>query len=238
MRILKKNDALDVQLLQDGFIVLINKPQDWTSFDVVNKIRHALKIKKVGHAGTLDPFATGLLIVGVGKGTKRLNQFTNLDKTYRAVIKFGIETDTYDRTGKLVKETDIGRVDREQVEQELSRMQGEMLQLPPMYSAKKVNGKPLYKLARKGKEIERKPQKVTVYQAKLLDWQPPVLTVELKVSKGTYIRSYAHDLGQALGTGAILQDLERTEIGEFSLAESFDLPLFVEKCKQLVGQSA
>ena len=238
MRILKKNDAIDVQLLQDGFIVLINKPQDWTSFDVVNKIRRTLKIKKVGHAGTLDPFATGLLFVGVGKGTKQLNQFTKLDKTYRAIIKLGVETDTYDRTGKIVKEADASLISREQVEQMLKQMQGEMLQLPPMFSAKKVNGKPLYKLARKGKEIERKPQKVTVYQAKLLDWQAPLLTVELKVSKGTYIRSYAHDLGQALNTGAILQELVRTEIGEFSLTESFELPLFLEKWKQMVGQPA
>ncbi len=238
MQILKKNDALNVHLLQDGFIVLINKPQDWTSFDVVNKIRHTLKVKKVGHAGTLDPFATGLLIVGVGKGTKRLNQFLHLDKTYRAVIKLGIETDTYDRTGKIVKEMDASHVSRELVEQNLKRMQGEILQLPPMFSAKKVNGKPLYKLARKGKEIERKPQKVMVYQAKLLNWQPPLLTVELKVSKGTYIRSYAHDLGQALGTGAILQDLVRTEIGEFQMADSFELPLFVEKWKQMIGQPA
>ena len=236
MRILKKSDPIDANLAGQGFIVLINKPEDWTSFDVVNKIRRALKIKKVGHAGTLDPFATGLLIVGVGKGTKTLSRFTNLNKTYRAVIKLGLQTDTYDVTGKVLKQTDASAVSREQVEKILAEMQGPMLQLPPMFSAKKVNGKPLYKLARKGKEIERKPQQVTIYQARMLNWQPPLFEVELTVSKGTYIRSYAHDLGQKLGVGAILQNLVRTQIGEFFLHESFELQAFINQWLQTVGR--
>ncbi len=236
MRILKKNDVLEPSLAQQGFVVLINKPANWTSFDVVNKIRRALKIKKVGHAGTLDPFATGLLIVGVGKGTKALNSFMNLDKTYRALIRLGVETDTYDVTGEIVREQSIEKVTREQVEQILNEMKGELWQVPPMYSAKKVNGKPLYKLARKGQHVERQPQKVVVHEVRLLSWQPPFFEVELTVSKGTYIRSYAHDLGQKLGTGAILQKLERTQIGPHHLTESFELKTFLEKWQQTVGQ--
>ncbi len=236
MRILKKNDVLEPSLAQQGFVVLINKPENWTSFDVVNKIRRALKIKKVGHAGTLDPFATGLLIVGVGKGTKALNSFMNLDKTYRALIRLGVETDTYDVTGEIVREQSIEKVTREQVEQVFNEMKGELWQVPPMYSAKKVNGKPLYKLARKGQHVERQPQKVVVHEVRLLSWQPPFFEVELTVSKGTYIRSYAHDLGQKLGTGAILQKLERTQIGPHHLTESFELKTFLEKWQQTVGQ--
>ncbi|MHB2148041.1 tRNA pseudouridine(55) synthase TruB [Calditrichota bacterium LG25] len=236
MQILKKNDPIDASLARQGFIALINKPQDWTSFDVVNKIRHALKIKKVGHAGTLDPFATGLLIVGAGRGTRALSQFMNLDKTYRAVIRLGVETDTYDVTGKVLKEQDTQMITRQDVEAVINEMRGEMLQVPPMYSAKKVKGQPLYKLARKGKQVERKPQKVVIHQAKMLNWQPPLVEVELTVSKGTYIRTYAHDLGQKLGVGAMLAELARTKIGAFCLEESFELNAFIENWKQTVGQ--
>ncbi len=234
--ILTKNERTLEAHVREACVVLINKPENWTSFDVVNKIRRALKIKKVGHAGTLDPFATGLLIVGLGKGTRALQEFMNLEKEYRALIKLGVETDTYDVTGKLVREQSVEHLTITDVERVVSEMQGEILQTPPMFSAKKVNGVPLYKLARKGKTVERKPQKVTVFRANILDWQPPLLEMELKVSKGTYIRSYAHDLGKKLGVGGCLQKLERTAIGDFTVQQSFELDAFIEFWKQNVGQ--
>lgn len=236
MTTLTRNDALKLEHLEQGFIVLINKPAHWTSFDVVNKIRRSLKIKKVGHAGTLDPFATGLLIVGVGKGTKQLKHYLNLPKTYHALIRLGVETDTYDVTGKILNEREVTNITKEQVQAVVKEMQGQMWQVPPMFSAKKVRGKPLYKLARQGKEVERKPQKIHIYEAKILNWNPPLVHIELTVSKGTYVRSYAHDLGQKLGVGAMLQELERTSIGQYTLDQSFELMDFLNVWQQSVEQ--
>ncbi len=232
--ILKKNEALPDELSSNAFVVLINKPKGWTSFDVVNKIRHALKIKKVGHAGTLDPFATGLLIIGVGRATKQLQQFMNLDKRYRAVIQLGVETDTYDVTGEIVRKEQTDSLDKEQVILAVEEMRGEILQMPPMFSAKKINGTPLYKLARKGKQVERKAVPVTIHKAEVLSWNSPFLKLDLLVSKGTYIRSYAHDLGQRLGVGAHLFELERLQIGSYSVDHSFDINEFVDYWKTKV----
>ncbi len=232
--ILKKNEPWPENIPEQGFVVLINKPEAWTSFDVVNKIRRSLKIKKVGHAGTLDPFATGLLIIGVGKGTKQMEQFSGLDKRYLARIHLGVETDTYDLTGNILAEKSVDGLDEVQVRQAVAAMVGEQKQVPPMYSAKKVNGVPLYKLARKGRVVERKPVEINIYRAEVRTFEPPFVTVDLLVSKGTYIRSFAHDLGLRLGIGAHLNALQRTQIGPYRLEESFEISTFVDLWKTKV----
>ena len=225
--ILQKTKPLRKNELGDAFALLINKEEAWTSFDVVNKLRYFLKIKKVGHAGTLDPFATGLLIVGVGKATKSLAEFSGLSKCYQTVIHFGIETDTMDRTGKIISEKVVYGLTSDKINQAVDTLKGDIEQIPPMYSAKKVNGKRLYELARKNKVIEREPVKVTIFDADILRWEKPVLEMAMKVSKGTYIRSYADDLGKILGCGAHLEKLERTAIGPYKLEDSFTIPEFM-----------
>lgn len=233
--ILKKNSVSSRDGLDGGFLVLINKEENWTSFDVVKKIRNSLKVKKVGHAGTLDPFATGLLIIGVGKGTKLMGELGGLSKTYRSVVRFGRETDTYDRTGNIVREADAQHLAWQKIENAVQKMTGNLEQVPPMYSAKKVNGQTLYKLARKGVEIERKSINITIHEARILSWENPLLILDLNVSKGTYIRSYAHDLGKLLGTGACLEELERTSIGQHKLEDSFTINEFIGYWKDLAA---
>lgn len=212
--------------LSSGFIVLINKPQDWTSFDVVKKLRGFLKVRKAGHGGTLDPFATGLLLIGIGKGTKALTELSVLNKTYRAQIRFGTATNTYDRTGTVTAESDPSALKLSQIEKGVEQLRGEILQVPPMFSAKKVDGVRLYKLARKDKVVVREPQKVTVYSAEILVWKNPNLEMDLTVSKGTYIRSYAYDLGELTGIPAHLAELERSAVGQYRVEDSFKLDAF------------
>lgn len=206
--------------------MLINKAPDWTSFDVVKKIRNIVRVKKVGHSGTLDPFASGLLLVGVGRGTKELTRLSALSKTYRAVIRFGRQSDTYDRTGKISAEKDISALTEQAIAGAVHSMSGKIMQIPPMYSARRKNGVRLYKLARKNIEVERRPVEVSIERADILKWQAPFLEMLLQVSKGTYIRSYAFDLGTLLGVGALLQELERVSIDNFHLNDSFSLEEF------------
>jgi len=224
--ILKRSNLQEFPERLSGFIVLINKPANWTSFDVVKKIRHIVRVKKVGHSGTLDPFATGLLLLGVGKGTRQLNALSALSKSYRALIRLGVETDTYDRTGTIAAEKEVRIADMETIERAVQEMSGEIIQIPPMYSAKKKNGRRLYKLARQGVQVERDAVPVTIHRVKILNWQAPLLELFLHVSKGTYIRAYAHDLGKKLGTGAHLADLERLAINRFHLSESLTIKEF------------
>jgi tRNA pseudouridine55 synthase len=226
--ILQKTMPLSKSELDDAFALLINKEESWTSFDVVNKLRFFLKVKKVGHAGTLDPFATGLLIIGVGKGTKALQEFSGLSKSYQSVIRFGIETDTLDRTGKIIAEKSVNFLTIDKIEKALDGLKGEIEQTPPMYSAKKVNGQRLYKLARKNEVVERKPVMVKIHKADILEWNKPLLKIDMHVSKGTYIRSYADDLGKILGCGAHLAALERTAIGSYKLEESYTISEFMK----------
>ena len=222
-----------------GFL-LINKEQDWTSHDVVAKLRSILKIKQIGHTGTLDPFATGLLICAIGNATKMGGLFDLLPKTYVAKIKLGLVSDTYDRTGKMQKQKLVqNKVKGNQGTKEISITEikkvlqsfiGKQKQLPPMYSAKKVNGKKLYQLARQGLEVERQPSMIEIYSIKLLDFKEDILNIEVVCSSGTYIRTLAYDFGQKLGTGAVLWKLNRTEIGDFSLENSIKLnQSFVKK---------
>ncbi len=204
--------------------LLINKPKDWTSHDVVGYIRKSQPKKtKVGHAGTLDPFATGLLIVGVGRdATKRIDEFKNMPKTYIATVKLGSTSDTYDSEGKISLQNSNLKFDKKEVKTVLKSFFGKQKQIPPMYSAKKINGQKLYDLARKGIEIERKPSEIEIYKIKLLkfDQKNNILKIKTEVSTGTYIRTLAHDIGQKLSCGAYCEELERTKIGKYKVKKA------------------
>ncbi len=179
---------------------------------------------RVGHAGTLDPFATGLLIIGVGReSTRNLDEFKRMKKIYIATIKFGETSDTYDKTGKIEKTNNPKTITEEQILEAIKSFTGKQLQIPPMFSAKKINGQRLYTLARKGIEVERQPNEIEIYEIKLLDYTWPVLKIEVQCSAGTYIRTLAHDLGQKLGTGAFCQELVRTQIGDYLLTNAINL---------------
>lgn len=226
--VLKNNSNYKFDDLKDGFIILIDKPENWTSFDVCKKLRNGLPFKKVGHAGTLDPFATGLLLVGVGKGTKSMHELSTSDKKYEAEIKFGVSTDSFDRTGNVINVQKAFDLKQTRIESELNKMSGDLLQIPPMFSAKKINGKTLYKYARKGLEIERKAVPVIVYNVSLRSWKAPLLKIDIHVSKGTYIRSYAMDLGTQLQVPAVLNQLKRTMIDNYHLKDGFSIDQFFE----------
>jgi len=211
-------------------IHLINKPTDWTSHDVVafvrGKAKHNSDFKnikkiKVGHSGTLDPFATGLLIIGVGREyTKRMDEFKKLPKTYEAVIKLGATSDTQDKTGKITKKENTDIPNKKNIKNTLKTFLGVQEQTPPMFSAKKVQGKKLYELARQGVEIERKPVKIELYKIKLLKYKYPFLNIRVKCSTGTYIRTLAYDIGDKLQTGAYCEELKRTRIGKYKLRKA------------------
>ncbi len=203
----------------------VNKPLGMTSHAVVAAVRRIAQTRRVGHAGTLDPRATGVLLLLIGPATRLSQYVMGTDKTYRAVVRLGETTTTYDTEGEVLARqsipTCLGKAGLPDVESTLSQFRGTISQVPPMYSALKVKGKKLYQLARQGKEIERKPRSVTIYRLDVLAWQPPDLTLEVVCSAGTYIRSLAHDLGQALGCGAHLRALTRTRTGAFHLEESY-----------------
>ncbi len=205
-------------------VLLIDKPQGITSHDVVDRIRRAFQMKKVGHAGTLDPMATGLLILLVGKATKVSQFLMSLAKTYEGTGRFGQITDSQDADGDLIEEREIpDGLDADTVKAELRSFLGDQYQTPPMFSAKKIKGVPLYKLARKGKEVEREPRVIHVGRFDLLDWHLPEFDFSLHCSKGTYVRTIIHDLGEKIGCGAHLTRLRRTEIERFSIEEATPL---------------
>lgn len=205
---------------QSGFI-LINKQPGPTSHDVVGKLRRITKIRRIGHAGTLDPFASGLLLIAVGReSTKKISQFVKLSKEYIADVFFGAETDTYDRDGKTTKKYECAEIDQEKVEEILKKFIGKQKQIPPMYSAKKVGGQKLYELARKNIEIEREPSDVEIYDLEILQYKWPILKLRIACSSGTYIRSLAFDIGRKLNCGAYLEELKRTKIGEYRVENS------------------
>ena len=212
----------------EGLILNIYKPSGMTSFDVVYKIRKKLDVKKVGHAGTLDPLAEGILLILVGKATKQSASLTGLAKSYRAEIILGRETDSYDTDGSLIAERDSSSLETDEIELALQNFRGETEQIPPMYSAVKVDGKKLYELARKGIEIERKARKVNIDKLELIGWNPPHLEIEIDCSKGTFIRSLAHDIGQLLGCGGCIEKLIRTRVGDYTIEESLNLNEFLE----------
>jgi len=180
-------------------------------------------LKKVGHGGTLDPAATGLLVILLGRGTRVSNRFMSSDKTYEGTITLGKTTDSQDAEGMTVKESDPSGITRAQLEEAISKFKGDMFQIPPMVSAIKMAGVPLYKLARKGEEIERKPRFIHLYEFRLLDFNPPHGTFVLRCSKGTYVRTLCHDIGEALGVGAHLSQLRRTESAGYHIGQSVTL---------------
>ncbi|MBC7234307.1 MAG: tRNA pseudouridine(55) synthase TruB, partial [Chloroflexi bacterium] len=213
-------------------VLNIDKPQGLTSHDVVARVRRLTGQRRVGHAGTLDPSATGVLILCVGRATRILEYLTEGTKRYRATIRFGLVTDTWDATGRPVAQGDWHGLTLEALEKALERFRGHIEQVPPLYSALKHKGQPLYRLARRGIEVERPSRAVDIYALHVVSWHPPDLTLEIECSKGTYIRSLAHDLGQTLGPGAHLAALTRLAVGRFTLGDAVPLALFEEAARQ------
>lgn len=206
----------------DG-LILVGKPPNVTSHSIVLQIRNILGIRRVGHYGTLDPMATGLLVVAVGKATRLFPFFSKTDKAYKGQIRLGYSTDTYDSQGQPTsQETEVLPSEKSLI-QAMKSYEGEITQIPPPFSAKKYKGKPLYALARQKKEFELKPQMVVIHSFRLSSYKPPFIHFTVHCSSGTYVRSLAHGLGQKLGCGAHLSQLTRTKVGDFSLSEAFSL---------------
>ena len=205
-----------MQDLETGFI-LIDKPLKMTSHNVVNQLRKITKIRKIGHAGTLDPLASGLLILAIGRSaTKNIQQYIKLDKTYIADIKLGAISTTYDQEGEI-KKIKSDKIGLQQIKTIIKNFTGQIKQVPPMFSAKKIKGQKLYHLARQGKEIKRPAQKIEIFYINILKYNWPDLKIKVKCSSGTYIRSLAYDIGQQLGCGAYLAGLKRIKIGQYKL---------------------
>lgn len=217
-------------------VLVLDKPTGWTSHDAVNKLRRLAGTKKIGHLGTLDPLATGVLPLVIGKATRLAQFFTKDRKSYEATIRFGHSTFTYDREGEPTSPPQEITLRPEELAPLLDRFRGPLLQLPPPVSAKKIGGVPAYKLARQDKPVELAPVPVEVFSLEVLRIAGPDLTISLDCSAGTYVRSIAHDLGQALGCGAFVQELRRTRSGDFSLAEAYSLEAITELAAQ--GQFA
>lgn len=215
-----------------GRAVLVDKPAGWTSFDVVKKIRVLTDISKVGHAGSLDPQATGLLICCVGRpATREVEQFMDLDKSYEGVLRLGEVTPSYDAETEVVERRPIEGITDAKIRTALEQFTGTIRQKPPMYSAVKVRGEPLYKRARRGEEVERPVREVRVDRYEMIEREGADVQFEVDCSKGTYVRSLVHDLGRTLGPGAHLTDLRRTAIGPYRVEEAFS----IERLEELVG---
>ena len=209
--------------MKSGFL-LVNKPSGMTSHDVVEELRRISKIRKIGHAGTLDPMAEGLLILGIGKeATKKLSKFLKLDKEYLAKIRLGAQSTTFDKEGKIFLKRVKKIPTEDEIKKILKNFLGKIEQIPPAFSAKKVKGKKLYQLARKGIRVKIKPQKVEIKNIELLNYKWPYLEIKVNCSSGTYIRSLANDIGEKLSCGGILEELLRTRIGSFSLEKAVSL---------------
>jgi tRNA pseudouridine55 synthase len=221
--------------LFDG-ILLVDKPAGWTSHDVVAKIRNHFRFNKVGHGGTLDPLATGLLVLLIGRGTKLSNRIMGGDKTYEGTLHLGVTTDSQDRDGAVLAETDAGHITREQIEQAVSKYVGDIEQIPPMVSAIKKDGVALYKLARKGQEIEREPRAIHVHCFEVTGFRSPFVDFRIRSSKGTYVRTLAHDIGNDLGVGGSLHALRRTASGPLSIEKAFTLEEILACDRETIGE--
>ena len=223
-----------------GIVFNFNKPLTWTSFDAVNKVRHALKKYydhkklKVGHAGTLDPLADGVLIICAGKATKNIDAIQAQTKEYIAEITLGATTPSFDLETEINATFDTSALSQTQIEAALESFLGEQQQIPPIFSAKKIDGKAAYTLARAGKEVEMRPNSITIYQIELLSCNLPVISVRIGCSKGTYIRSIAHDLGQKLNNGAHLSKLTRTAVGNYEISNALNLEEFANTIYQSI----
>ena len=227
------------EIYLEGTVLFIDKPLNWTSFDVVNKIRKSLSFYlgiqkiKVGHAGTLDPLATGLVIICTGKATKQIFQYQDLDKRYDAQIRLGATTPSFDLETEVDKTYPWEHISKAMVEKSMLAFTGELEQLPPIFSAKNVDGKRAYEMARKGKQVDLKHQHIKVHRMEVLAFEPPHLSIRVECSKGTYIRSLARDIGADLKSGAHLTGLRRTQIGPYKVAEADSIKNFIEKLKLL-----
>ncbi|MFH6982956.1 tRNA pseudouridine(55) synthase TruB [Marinoscillum luteum] len=222
---------MDLNAYTEGQILLIDKPLTWTSFDVVKKLRYALKVKKIGHAGTLDPLATGLLLIGTGKFTKKLNELQGLDKTYEGIITIGKTTPSYDLETEFDSEADVSHLTMEDLQAAALKLTGPIDQVPPAHSAVKVNGERAYKKARKNIEVKLDPRSITIHEFQLLKVEGADVHFHISCSKGTYIRSIARDFGEILGVGGHLSSLRRTSIGEYQVSDAEDLEAFVAKVR-------
>ena len=226
---------------QEGEVLLIDKPLGWTSFDVVNSLRYFirkvynLKKIKVGHAGTLDPMATGLLIICTGKMTKQIDRFQGMDKVYVGQMHLGATTPSYDKETEPDRHFDISSLNLKKLQQAALRFSGELEQIPPLYSAIKIKGKRAYDYARKNEDVALKSRKVTVHRFEILNYEPPLAEFYVKCSKGTYIRSLVRDFGESLQNGAYLTALKRTQIGDFSLSNAYSLDAFKEEVLKETG---
>ena len=218
---------MDEQLnkYETGQVLLINKPLEWTSFDVIRKIRSLLSVKKVGHAGTLDPLATGLLIVCTGKFTKKINEFMSQEKEYTGTITLGARTPTYDLESEPVDLKDISGITRELIKSAIVQFTGEIMQVPPIHSAIKKDGKRVYELARRGEVVELDARKITIKEFEITGIDLPHVGFRVVCSTGTYIRSLANDLGAVLGCGGYLSSLCRTRIGAFKIEDALSMEM-------------
>ena len=208
-------------------IVIVDKPQGWTSQDVTARLRRVYATRRIGHGGTLDPMATGVLPVFVGRATRGVEFFEHAEKTYETVLLLGRTTDTQDVTGTVLAEKTV-RLSPADIEKVLPRFRGDILQVPPMYSALKVNGKKLYELARKGQEVERQPRPITVFELTNLGFDGTRLRLRVKCSKGTYIRTLCQDIGEALGCGGCMEALRRVRAGEYGIEDAVPLEKLLE----------
>ena len=224
----RTNDFAELDFLK-GEVILIDKPVGWTSFKVVHEIRKALKVKKVGHSGTLDPMATGLLILSTGRKTKDLGQYQNLNKTYTGTILLGKTSASMDTETELKDHPIPDRVDAELILSVRDEFLGEVEQVTPMYSAAKVNGRRLYSLARKGEQVERRLRRVFIEKFEIRSINLPEVDFEISCSKGTYIRAIANDFGEKLGCGAVLSSLRRIKVGEFNVDNALKVDDFLAK---------
>lgn len=204
----------------DKNILLIHKPKGISSAQAVSRVKKAFQAKKAGHAGTLDKEASGLLIIGLNQGTKKLPSFVKLPKEYEVKIKLGLKTNTDDLSGKIVREKPTKGITLAKIEKTLKQFLGKQEQIPPVYSAIKIKGQPAYRLARKGQTVKLKPKTVELIEAKIFAFKPPYLSLHLKTSKGFYVRSLARDLGEKLGCGATVAELARTAIGSYQLSQA------------------
>jgi tRNA pseudouridine55 synthase len=204
-------------------ILNIHKPKGMTSHDVVDIVRRITQERRVGHAGTLDPMASGVLVVCLGKATRLSEYLADGAKSYLATLHFGIVTSTWDAEGEIREQRDVSALSLEDIAQALTGFEGEIQQVPPMYSAIKHDGRPLYRLARQGITVEREARSVAIHALRIVNWQSPRLLLQVDCSKGTYIRSLAYDIGQAVGVGAYLADLSRVAVGHFRLEEAVSL---------------
>lgn len=237
--IVAKGTHFDREIITEGGVFLIDKPLTWTSFDVVNKFRNLLrkafdtKKIKVGHAGTLDPLATGLLIICVGKKTKEIELYQGLPKVYSGTITFGAVTPTFDCESDISEVFEYQHIDDNELEKTLKIFEGEITQVPPIYSAVKIAGTSSYHLARRGVEVTLTPRPITIYKFRNLGWVPPVLSFDVTCSKGTYIRSLANDVGKSLRSGAYLSALRREQIGDYNVHSAWSIDDLVQRLQNL-----